>query len=163
MSSVALEPQVFRRALGVFATGVTIITARAADGRPVGLSCNSFNSVSLDPPLIQWCIGRSSRNYAHICAASHFAVHILNAGQRELCRQFSAKDCDRFASLALETGLGDVPLLERYHARFECSTYALHEAGDHTIVIGRVLRLCEQAGEPLIFYGGAFSSLGLTG
>lgn len=163
MSAVALEPRAFRHALGLFATGVTIITARAADGRPVGLSCNSFSSVSLDPPLIQWCIGRSSRNYATICAASHFAVHILNSSQRALCRQFSAKDCDRFASLALETGIGEVPLLERYHARFECSTYALHEAGDHSIVVGRVLRLCEQVGEPLIFYRSAFFSLGVAG
>lgn len=163
MSSAAPEPHVFRRVLGLFATGVTIVTARAADGRPVGLTCNSFSSVSLDPPLVQWCIGRSSRNHAMICAASHFAIHILDATQRDLCRQFSAKDADRFASLDLEVGLGELPLLARYHARFECSTYARYEAGDHTIVVGRVLRLCEQAGEPLIFYRGAFPDLNVVG
>lgn len=159
MSTAPFDSQGFRRALGHFATGVTIITARAADRSPVGLTCNSFASLSLEPPLVQWSIANTSRNYGAICAAAHFAVHVLDAAQGDLCRQFSAKDLDRFANLELEAGLHDLPLLARYHARFECETYARHDAGDHTIIIGRVLRLHEQSGDPLIFYRGGFSRL----
>ena len=124
------DSQSLRRTLGRFATGVTIITARAADGRPIGLTCNSFSSVSLEPPLVQWSIAKTSRNHAAICSTPHFAVHVLDAAQRELCRQFSARDKDRFAALELETGLHGLPLLTQYHARFECETYARHEAGE---------------------------------
>lgn len=159
MNATPFDSQGFRRALGHFATGVTIITARAADGSPVGLTCNSFASLSLEPPLVQWSIAKTSRNYSAICTAAYFAVHVLDAVQGDLCRQFSAKDLDRFGNLELEAGLHDLPLLSRYHARFECESYARHEAGDHTIVIGRVLRLSEQSGDPLIFYRGGFSRL----
>jgi flavin reductase (DIM6/NTAB) family NADH-FMN oxidoreductase RutF len=153
------DSQRLRRALGHFATGVTIITARSPNGEPIGMTCNSFASVSLEPPLVQWSIAKTSRNYAAICSAEHFAVHVLDARQRDLCRQFSAKDQDRFAGTEIEIGLHNLPLIKSYHARFECETYARHEAGDHTIVIGRVLQLDEQAGDPLIFYRGGFSRL----
>jgi len=153
------DSQRLRRALGHFATGVTIITTRAASGDPIGMACNSFASVSLEPPLVQWAIAKTSRNYDAICSAAHFAVHVLDAGQRDLCRQFSAKDQDRFAGTEMEIGLHNLPLIKAYHARFECATYAWHEAGDHTIIIGRVLRLDEQAGDPLIFYRGGYARL----
>lgn len=156
------DSQVFRRTLGRYVTGVAIMTTRGPDRQPVGMTCNSFASLSLEPPLVQWSIARTSRNYAAMCAAKHFAVHVLDAAQRDLCRKFSSKDHDRFEDVEIETGLHDLPLLTRYHARFECETYAQHEAGDHTIIIGRVLRLCEQEGEPLIFYRGGFSCIGLT-
>jgi 3-hydroxy-9,10-secoandrosta-1,3,5(10)-triene-9,17-dione monooxygenase reductase component len=159
MSQVAFDSQEFRRALGRFATGITIITARAPDSAPVGLTCNSFGSLSLDPPLVQWSIATSSRNYAALCAATHFAVHVLDSNQGELCWQFSAKNRDRFASLEIEEGLAGLPLLRRYHARFECETHAQLEAGDHMIIIGRVLRLREQDGDPLLFYRGALSRI----
>lgn len=149
----------FRRALGLFATGVTIITARSSDGQPIGMTCNSFASLSLEPPLVQWSIAKTSRNYPPMCAVSHFAVHVLDVSQRELCRQFSAKEGNRFESVELESGLHDLPLLTQYHARFECATHACHEAGDHTIIIGRVLRLRELEGEPLIFYRGSLSGV----
>jgi flavin reductase (DIM6/NTAB) family NADH-FMN oxidoreductase RutF len=159
MSQVAFDSQEFRRALGRFATGITIITARAPEGTPIGLTCNSFGSLSLDPPLVQWSIARTSRNYAALCAATHFAVHVLDSSQGELCQQFSAKNRDRFASLEVEEGLAGLPLLRRYHARFECETHARLEAGDHMIIVGRVLRLCEQDGDPLLFYRGALSRI----
>jgi flavin reductase (DIM6/NTAB) family NADH-FMN oxidoreductase RutF len=155
MTQVSFDSQDFRRALSRFATGVAIVTARGAGSVPVGMTCNSFTSLSLEPALVQWSIANSSRSYASICVATHFAIHVLKAPQRELCHQFSARDTDRFANVALETGLHDLPLLQNCHARFECEVYARHEAGDHTIIVGRVLRLSQSEGEPLIFYGGA--------
>ena len=163
MSVASFDSHRFRRTLGHFATGVTIITARSGSGQPIGMTCNSFASVSLDPPLVQWSIAKTSRNYTTIGRAEHFAVHVLDASQRDLCRQFAAKDGDRFANVELEAGLHDLPLLTRYHARFECGVHARHDAGDHTILIGNVLRLSELAGEPLVFYRGEFSRIAPPG
>ena len=157
MQQVPLDSLELRRALGRFATGITIVTAREPGGAPVGLTCNSFGSLSLDPPLVQWSIAKTSRNYAAL--AAYFAVHVLDSSQDELCRRFAAKNRDRFASLEVEEGLAGLPLLRRHHARFECQTYARHEAGDHMLIIGRVLRLCEQDGDPLLFYRGALSRI----
>jgi 3-hydroxy-9,10-secoandrosta-1,3,5(10)-triene-9,17-dione monooxygenase reductase component len=163
LSQGPFNSQELRRALGRFATGITIITARGSDGAPVGMTCNSFGSLSLDPPLVQWSIARTSRNYAVLCAATYFAVHVLDSSQGELCRQFSATNGDRFASLEVEEGLAGLPLLRQHHARFECETQARHMAGDHMIIIGRVLRLCEQEGDPLLFYRGALSRIAGSG
>jgi flavin reductase (DIM6/NTAB) family NADH-FMN oxidoreductase RutF len=149
----------FRSALGRYVTGVVVITARGIGGAPIGMTCNSFTSLSLDPPLIQWAIARSSRNHTTICAVDYFAIHVLDANQRKLCHQFSSKEGDRFAGVELETGLHNLPLLKRYHARFECAVHARHCVGDHTLIIGRVLRLEEQTGRPLAFYGGAICDL----
>jgi 3-hydroxy-9,10-secoandrosta-1,3,5(10)-triene-9,17-dione monooxygenase reductase component len=159
MNSVAFDSKGFRSALGHYATGVVIITTRGSLGQPIGLTCNSFTSLSLDPPLIQWAIARSSRNHAAICTAQNFAAHVLNENQRELCRQFSGKSGDRFAGVDVEAGLQSLPLLKQFHARFECAVYARHWAGDHTLIIGRVLRLEEREGRPLVFYGGAIYSI----
>jgi len=153
------DSQQLRRSLGHFATGVTIITARSASGDAIGMTCNSFSSVSLDPPLVLWSIAKTSRNYTPMCDAEHFAIHVLAAGQRDLCRQFSTKDQDRFANVEIEIGLHDLPLIKDHHVRFECETYARHDAGDHTIIVDRVLRIGEQEAEPLIFYRGAFSRI----
>jgi flavin reductase (DIM6/NTAB) family NADH-FMN oxidoreductase RutF len=163
MQCTEFDSQEFRRALGRYATGVTIITARTVDGLPFGMTCNSFASLSLDPPLVQWSIAKTSRSYATVCTLKHFAVHVLDAAQSSLSRQFASKDQDRFEKVEIETGLHDLPLLTRFHARFECATHSLHDAGDHTIVIGQVLRLCEQEGDPLIFYRGAFSGIASNG
>jgi 3-hydroxy-9,10-secoandrosta-1,3,5(10)-triene-9,17-dione monooxygenase reductase component len=152
---ITFDSKGFRRALGRYVTGVVVISARGSGGEPIGLTCNSFSSLSLDPPLIQWAIARSSRNHAPMCAAEHFAVHVLDANQQDLCRQFSLSDGNRFAGVEVETGLYDLPLLKNYHARFECAVYARHRAGDHTLIIGQVLRLEEQEGRPLVIYGGA--------
>ncbi|MCP1121243.1 flavin reductase family protein [Robbsia andropogonis] len=166
MTPVPFDSKDFRRALGRFATGVTVVTTSGNGSMPIGMTCNSFTSLSLDPPLVQWSIAKNSRNYTVMCAANHFAVHVLEAGQSELCHQFSARDIDRFANVRLETGLHGLPLLNNYHARFECEMYARHEAGDHTIVVGRVLRVSHNEGDPLIFYCGSLlhgASLDPTG
>lgn len=153
----AFSDQEFRHALGKFATGVTIITACNAAREPVGLTCNSFASVSLNPPLVLWMIARSSRNFAAMCAATHFAIHVLDNSQGDLCRRFANRDADRFTGDEFETSAEGVPLLTRFHVRFECASWARHDAGDHVIIIGLVLKLCEGQGKPLIFHRGAFS------
>jgi flavin reductase (DIM6/NTAB) family NADH-FMN oxidoreductase RutF len=156
-----IDQRQFRASLGRFATGVTIITARGTDGRPIGLTCNSFGSLSLSPPLVQWCIGNSSRNYAAINSAKYFAVHVLDSTQQDLCRRFANLELDRFANLELAEGLHSLPLLNKYHARFECERHSLYRVGDHTIVVGQVLRLDEQDGDPLLFYRGTLTTVTL--
>jgi flavin reductase (DIM6/NTAB) family NADH-FMN oxidoreductase RutF len=155
----AVEARELRHALGHYATGVAVVTARGHDGTPVGLTCNSFTSVSLEPPLVQWSIARASRFHAPMCAAGHFAVHVLERSQDGLARQFSSRQHDRFAGVQLDEGLAGLPLLAQYHARFQCQSYARHDAGDHTILIGRVLRFEAHEGEPLVFYRGGYPAL----
>jgi flavin reductase (DIM6/NTAB) family NADH-FMN oxidoreductase RutF len=146
-----------RRAFSHFATGVTIVTMVDESGERVGMTANSFSSLSLDPPLVLWSLAKSSTNYAAFCSARHFAIHILDATQSKLARRFSTKATDRFCDIETTLGHGDVPLLDLFHACFECETHARHEGGDHTIIIGRVLRTQERPGDPLLFYRGKFS------
>lgn len=158
----AVEARALRQALGHYATGVAVVTARAPDGTPVGLTCNSFTSVSLDPPLVQWSISRASRFHAPIIAATHFAVHVLERRQLELARQFASRQPDRFAGVAIEEGIAGLPLLGHFHARFQCQSHGRHDAGDHTILLGRVLRHEAHEGEPLVFYRGGYPGLRAT-
>jgi len=155
----SLEPQRLRQAFGKFATGVTIVTAADAQGSAVGVTANSFSSLSLDPPLLLWSIARSSSNYAVFRQAGHFAVHILDHAQAALSRRFSATGVNRFEGVPVESGPGGCPLLRDYHVRFECSVSERHEGGDHLIVVGRILNVEHQRGNPLLFYGGRFARL----
>ena len=148
-----------RNAFGHFATGVTIITMLDPAGRRIGMTANSFSSLSLDPPLVLWNLARTSVNHQLFCAASHFAVHVLDSRQTGLARHFATKDIDRFAELATEAGLHGLPLLPEYHARFQCKNAACYEGGDHTIIVGQVLRFDERPGDPLLFYRGKFASV----
>ncbi len=153
----ANDPRLFRRALGNFATGVTVMTARGPDGQQVGVTANSFNSVSLDPPLILWSIDKRSGSYPVFRDASHFAVNILAADQIELSNRFARPAEDKFAGLALQTGAGGVPLLEDCAARFVCERHALHEGGDHWIVIGKVVALDDFGRAPLLYHQGSYA------
>lgn len=146
-----------RGALGRYATGVAVVTARAASGEPVGLTCNSFVSLSLDPPLVQWSVALASRACAAMRGASHYAVHVLRRSQEPLSRQFASSQADRFAGLELEEGIAGLPLLRDCLARFECAAWAQHPAGDHVLLIGRVLRVRAAEGEPLLYYRGAYA------
>src|SRR5882672_787909 len=132
MSNAAVfDAMEFRRALGSFATGVTIITTRAQDGTPLGLTVNSFNSVSLNPPLVLWSLANNSMSLDAFRAAPNWAVHVLAADQEELSGRFAKRGIDKFAGLELDTGAGNIPLLRGCSARFQCRTAFQQEGGDH--------------------------------
>ncbi len=147
----------FRQALGSFATGVTIITTRKTDSEPVGLTVNSFNSVSLSPPLVLWSLAKSSRSLPHFTANSHWAVHILAADQQDLSDRFAQSGGKKFTDLNVQHGAGDVPLLSGCAARLECRTQAMYEGGDHLIFIGEVLHFEHTDRPPLVFHAGAYA------
>ena len=153
------DPQRMRRALGQFATGVTVITSRAADGEPLGFTANSFNSVSLDPPLILWSLARDSRSIAAYRAAQAYAVNVLSAEQGDLARQFASREGDRFGGVEWTEGFGGAPVLPGALAVFECSHEAVYPAGDHELFIGRVEQVTETPGQPLTFFGGGFGTV----
>jgi 3-hydroxy-9,10-secoandrosta-1,3,5(10)-triene-9,17-dione monooxygenase reductase component len=152
-----LDPKEFRAALGSFATGVTVITARAADGRPVGLTANSFNSVSLDPPMVLWSLARKSLSLPVFVASEHWAVHVLSADQESLSTRFAKAGEDKFAGLALEADEHDVPLLEGCAARFKCRTSFRYEGGDHIIFVGEVTAFDRSELPPLVFHAGRYA------
>jgi flavin reductase (DIM6/NTAB) family NADH-FMN oxidoreductase RutF len=153
----SFSPQEFRQALGTFATGVTVVTARDAQGLRFGLTANSFNSVSLAPPLVLWSLSRHAGSMPAFTRGSHYAVHILAADQRELAERFATKDIDRFAGLAMREGAGGVPILEGAAAVFECFNRSQYEEGDHVIFVGEVEHCERREGAlPLIFHGGRY-------
>ncbi|GAB4071208.1 flavin reductase family protein [Ancylobacter sonchi] len=145
----------FRRALGRFATGVTIVTTRTAEGKLEGLTANSFSSVSLDPPLVLWNLRRQAPSLASFTGSGVFAVNVLGTHQKHLCRHFATPHPDKFDSVAHRIGDHGAPLIEDAIARFECRTEQVIEAGDHLIFLGRVLRAAHRDGEPLIYATGA--------
>lgn len=148
----------FRTALSHFATGVTIVTTRDAQGAPVGLTVTSFNSVSLTPPLVLWSLGKSAGSLAAFRGCKHYAIHVLNAEQRHLAELFASKQQDRWQGQAFTPGWGDTPLLPGVAATFECANRSCYDEGDHFIFVGQVLRCTQQSqapATPLLFYGGA--------
>ncbi|MBH3426314.1 p-hydroxyphenylacetate 3-hydroxylase reductase component [Pseudomonas alkylphenolica] len=155
--STALDTRAFRRALGNFATGVTVVTAASADGRKVGVTANSFNSVSLEPPLILWSIDKRSSSHEVFEAASHFAVNVLAADQIDLSNNFAKPKDDRFADIEFETGEGGAPLLADCAARFHCEKYQQVDGGDHWIMIGKVVAFDDCGRSPLLYHQGAYS------
>lgn len=158
VQSSSIDPLLLRNALGAFATGVTVITTVAADGHDVGVTANSFNSVSLDPPLVLWSLNKASGSMPAFGQADHFAVHLLAFGQREISDRFSSKRQNRFEGLDLLRGAGGVPLLEGCAGRFVCRTEYRYEGGDHMIFVGRVIdvQLSERA--PLLYVRGSYSA-----
>lgn len=147
----------FRAALGMFATGVTIVTARTAEGELIGLTANSFNSVSLDPPLVLWSLARAAASMPAFSTGSHYAINVLGADQHDLAKRFAAKGLDRFADVAFMEGVGGAPLLSGAAASFECFNRSRYEEGDHVIFVGEVERCSHRVGaSPLLFHGGKF-------
>lgn len=144
----------FRDALGAFATGVCIVTTGGSPA-PVGITANSFASLSLDPPLVLWSPARASRRYAAFSAARHYAIHVLAADQFALARHFALNGLD-FALPGVTASPEGVPLLPGCLARFECCQQAVHEGGDHALIIGRVLRAASRPGAPLVFSAGRY-------
>ena len=155
----AFNERQFRDALSQFATGVTIVCTRAGPGRYVGFTANSFNSVSLDPPLILWSLARRSGSLAAFEGAERYAVNVLAAEQAELARRFSRPHADRFAGVAHRLGWSDAPLIEGCVAWLECRHHARHAAGDHVVFIGEVVTVERARGNGLVFHQGGFGGV----
>lgn len=143
-----------RTAFGRFATGVTIVTTQTPQG-PVGITANSFSSVSLDPPLVLWGIGRHASRFPAFAACSHYAIHVLASDQLDLCWRFARSGGD-FSGLDITFNAEGAPLLPGSLARFECEIVSRVPGGDHELNLGRVLRMTAREGEPLIFAGGRY-------
>ena len=156
-ATAAIDKRAFRDALGAFTTGVTVVTTRDATGRDVGLTVNSFNSVSLEPPLVLWSLARSSASLPAFLEAEHFAVHILAADQDPMSNRFAQRGADKFAGIELARGEGGVPLLPGCSARFRCRTAFRHEGGDHEIFVGEVLGFEAFERAPLVFHKGSYA------
>jgi flavin reductase (DIM6/NTAB) family NADH-FMN oxidoreductase RutF len=153
----SFTPTEFRAALGMFATGVTIVTARASNGKLVGLTANSFNSVSLNPPLVLWSLARAAGSMAAFSTGSHYAINVLAADQQELAQRFATKGVERWTGVAYTEGLAGAPLLTGAAAVFECYNRSRYEEGDHVIFVGEVERCQHRAdASPLLFHGGKF-------
>ena len=160
MSQAPFDSRQLRNALGQFATGIAVVTAMGADGKPLGLTVNSFAAVSLEPPLVLWCLDNRSASLDAFRQASHHAINILSAGQLELSNLFASRAEDRFGAIDWQAGLGGAPLLPDCCARFEVANETQHAGGDHTIFIGRVERL-EVAGDraPLLYHASGYRYL----
>lgn len=153
------DTKALRQALGAFATGVTVVTAQAPGGPPVGFTANSFTSVSLDPPLLLVCLAHTAASYDVFCRADGFAVNVLAAGQQEVATTFATRGADKFGSVGWEPGLHGAPLLSDCLARFDCAMHQRVEAGDHDILMGRVTGFSRHEGRALVYFGGAFRTL----
>lgn len=156
-----LDPKALRHALGRYATGVTVITCRTAQGERLGLTANSFNSLSLDPPLVLWALRMASTHLADFQQATHFAVNVLGQDQLGLSQRFASPVPDRFAEGHWQDGHGGAPVLAGAAAVFECATTQQLNAGDHVLFIGQVLNFSQDATvAPLLYQGGAYRRLG---
>lgn len=153
------DPQAFRSALGSFVTGVTIVTTRDADGRPVGLTANSFNSVSLDPPMVLWSLSLHSGSLPVFREAQSWAVHVLAADQQAMSDRFARPGNNKFAGLDVVDGPEGAPLLAGYAARFGCRARFEYEGGDHAIFLGEVVEFERRDAEPLIYHSGQYGRL----
>ncbi|WP_218508206.1 flavin reductase [Variovorax sp. dw_308] len=157
--TATIDKAQFRKALGSFTTGVTIVTTRGADGKDYGLTANSFNSVSMDPPMVLWSLGKNSSSIAAFAGTEYFAVHILAADQEAVSNRFAKSGTDKFAGSKVARGHGEVPLLDGCSARFECRIAYQYDGGDHVIFVGEVLNFDHFARPPLIFHGGNYGLL----
>lgn len=151
-----------RAALGLFATGVTIVTTEVG-GERIGATVSSFNSVSLDPPLVLFSIGRNAKSFAAWNAVERFAINVLDQSQRELSSRFGRAQADKWDGVAIQDGTASgAALLPGALAWFECETHQIVDGGDHIVILGRVLALSRQGGEaaqPLVFFGGSYRNL----
>jgi len=151
-----MDLKAYRRTLGCFATGVSIITTRRGDKECVGLTVNSFNSVSLDPPLVLWSLSLYSQSLPAFQESSHFAVNILASDQAHLSERFARTSANKFENVSVTMGAGGAPLIEGCAAYLECRQEFRHYGGDHIIFIGRVVNFVQTDREPLIYCKGEY-------
>jgi 3-hydroxy-9,10-secoandrosta-1,3,5(10)-triene-9,17-dione monooxygenase reductase component len=156
-AATGIDPIAFRNALGAFVTGVTIVTTLDEAGKPVGLTANSFNSVSLDPPMVLWSLGLNSGSLAAFRNAKYWAVHVLGSDQEGLSGRFAKRGIDKFEGVDIETGNGGIPLLKGCAARFVCRATFEYEGGDHAIFVGEVVDFERHASVPLAFHQGKYT------
>ena len=150
----------FRSALGSFATGVTVVTAKGASGGLVGVTANSFNSVSLDPPFVLWSLAKSARSRAVFEEADHFTVNVLAIDQADVSTRFATSgEGDKFAGTSFSLGVGDAPVLDGCAAAFQCEKAFVYEGGDHLIFVGKVLEFDHRDCEALVFHGGKYAAV----
>jgi flavin reductase (DIM6/NTAB) family NADH-FMN oxidoreductase RutF len=154
--SSPIDPRDFRNALGTYATGVTIITAAGTDGKPYGLTCNSFASVSLNPPLVLWSLVLYSSSLSVFQNANHFAVNVLGASQQALANKFAKSSEDKFVGVEWTPGVGNAPLIKDSVANFQCRAVNRYYGGDHVIFLGAVEAYAYNRSEPLLFARGEY-------
>jgi flavin reductase (DIM6/NTAB) family NADH-FMN oxidoreductase RutF len=159
VSAPEIDAAQFRQLLGRFATGVTILTVVAPDGRPIGMTANSLSSVSLHPPLISVCIDREADMHDVITRADRFVVNVLSSPQETLARRFADKHVDRFDGVGYHLSPGGLILLDGALAHIECLRNAEYRAGDHTIIMGTVVGGETGDGRPLLYYRGGYAAL----
>lgn len=151
------DPTDFRQALGMFATGVTIVTTRTPDGEPVGITANSFNSVSLKPPMVLWSLAKNARSLQAFSEAGHWNVHILANTQEPTSNRFARAGEDKFSGIEFDPGVTDAPLLPDCSARFQCRTMFQYEGGDHIIFVGEVIEYDRSERPPLLYVTGGYA------
>ena len=150
------EPDEIRQAFGCYPTGVAVVTTVTPDGSRVGMTISSFNTVSLDPPLVLWNLANESCNYAAFSGAEHFAVHVLADHQGDLSARFATRSGDRFVGLECAGGVSGDPILPEFAACFQCTTEHRYAGGDHMIIVGRILDFEDRMLEPLIFHRSSY-------
>ena len=151
----------FRNACGMFATGITIVTTTAPNGEPVGMTANSFTSVSLDPPLVLWNVGNHANSFDIFSNADHYAVHILHKEQENLSNLFASRGEDKFGDLDWQTGEAGSPILPDYAVCMQCKMEHVYPGGDHNILVGRVIAFEDRSlDHALLFFKGGYHTLG---
>jgi flavin reductase (DIM6/NTAB) family NADH-FMN oxidoreductase RutF len=156
--SVAIDPRRFREVCGQYATGVAVVTATGGQGRQIGVTVNSFTSVSLEPPLVQFSLDRKASVFPIFTTTDHFVINVLSTGQRQLSSRFALRS-DGFEEVTVAVGVYGCPVIGGCLANIECEKYAVYDGGDHVIILGRVMELhCAPANEPLLFFRGSYGT-----
>ena len=156
---MSVSPDEFRSVLGRFPSGVTVVTTKAADGSDEGMTVSAFSSVSLEPPLVLICIEKTASVYDALTRAPGFVVNILSAKQEQIARRFSIVDIDRFEGVGFTRSRNEIAVLDDVLGIIECNRVALHDAGDHTVIVGEVEATRAENGSPLIYYRGGYAQL----
>jgi flavin reductase (DIM6/NTAB) family NADH-FMN oxidoreductase RutF len=156
-----VRPELLREALGLFPTGITVVTARAANGALYGVTVSSFNSVSLDPPLVLFSLSRRLHTLSALLSAKAFAIHFLSEDQRHVAARFAGALSNKWEDVPYRDGVTGSPVLEPTLAVLECELYAQYDGGDHVILVGRVAHVEKDAGRnPLVFFRGRYHTIG---
>ncbi|WP_142846953.1 flavin reductase family protein [Telmatospirillum sp. J64-1] len=160
---MTVDPRSFRKALGCFPTGVTVVTTVSETGQPVGVTVSAFSSLSLEPPLVLFCLDKKNNSLEALRASGHFVINVLRDDQRELSIRFSSRMEEKWKGLSYDSWVTGSPVLPGCLANIECRTSEVIDGGDHAIFIGQVVRLeSRPAGQPLVYFRGAYADIGCT-